>query len=177
MLPALAAYFLLHALLIWGIGRVPWCAAMDPALWISDAWSSHTSQHLLDPYSFSHFQHGVIFFAALSLLRVQPRYSIWIALLIESAWELLENSPLIIDRYRTATAALDYYGDSVVNSVGDLLSALGGYLAASLLSWRITLLIYAALEIGMLIFIKDSLTLNVIMLIHPLDWIKTWQTS
>ena len=99
----------------------------------------------------------------------------WLAGFCELGWEILENSSFIINRYRTATAALDYLGDSVINSNGDILSCLFGFMLAWKLPWKITLGLYLAMELGMLIFVHDSLSLNIIMLIYPLDFIKQWQ--
>jgi hypothetical protein len=157
------------------MGRLGWCAHGDVAPWISDAWSTHTSQHLFDPYSFSHIQHGIIFFLILTALRVPPRYRIWAALLLESGWEVLENTPLVIERYRAVTASLEYFGDSVANSAGDLLCALAGYLIAARISPKIAVAILLSIEIAMVLSIRDSLSLNILMLLAPLDAIREWQ--
>lgn len=166
---------LAHALVLSRMGRRFWCACGELALWKGEAWSSHTSQHLLDPYSFSHIQHGILFFFVFYLLKVQPRIGFWGACLTEIAWEILENSAFIINRYRSATAALDYFGDSIINSEGDILCCLFGFVLALRLPWRVTLGLFLAMEFGMLIFVRDSLSLNVLMLITPIEAIRQWQ--
>ena len=163
------------SIVLWYMGRVPWCACKTLVLWKGEAWSSHTSQHFLDPYSFSHVQHGIIFFFVLYLVKAHSRYQFWVAALLEIGWEILENSSFIINRYRSVTASLDYFGDSIANSVGDVLSCLLGFYIASKIPWRITVGLYIFVEILMLLTIRDCLTLNVLMLIWPIDAIKAWQ--
>jgi hypothetical protein len=175
-------------------GRVWFCKCMEPRLWISEPNSPHTSQHLLDPYSLSHLQHGLLFYLALILIlpdrasdkddadgqRRSLRRRIvrfWIAVLVECAWEVFENSAFVINRYREATAALGYTGDSVWNSLGDVMSCVVGYLIAMSLGWRRTLVLFAVIEVAMILWIRDSLLLNVLMLIQPIEAIKTWQTA
>lgn len=148
-------------------------------LWEGDIWSNGCSQRVADAYAFSHIAHGLIFFAFLWLIarRLPIRTRFLIAVLIEAGWELLENSPIIINRYREATAAVGYAGDSILNSASDLLMMSIGFLIA----WRapvwvsITLLI--VMEVGCALWIRDNLTLNVIMLIHPIDAIREWQMA
>ena len=148
-------------------------------LWHGAVISGENSQHLTDWYTFSHVLHGILFYALLTFLF--PRWPLGVRLLaalaIESGWELFENTDLIINRYREQALAQGYFGDSVVNSLGDMLAALGGFLAA----WRLpvigTIILAVALEAGMLYFIRDSLLLNTIQLIHPLDAIAAWQAG
>lgn len=154
--------------------RILWCSCGTVMFWVNDSASSHTSQHLFDPYSFSHFQHGLLFFGVLYLLKY-PRLE-W-ALIIETIWEIAENTPWVIARYRAETVSLNYTGDSVVNSLGDLLSCLVGFWIASKLSWRASLILYAVIEGGMLLLIRDSLILNVVMLVWPLESIRIWQAG
>jgi hypothetical protein len=154
------------------MGRPWWCDCQATALWIADTLSHHTSQHLVDPYSFSHFQHGLVFFLLCALIK---RYSLWIPLIMEACWELLENSNFIIKRYRASTIALDYFGDSVINSLGDLASCYIGFLIACKLSVRQIILLYIAIEIFMITLYRDSLILHVIMLLYPVQVIKNWQ--
>lgn len=147
--------------------------------WEGDIWSSENSQRLADPYSFSHIGHGIIFFAVLSWLagKTPVRRRFLMAALVESAWELLENSPIIINRYREATIALGYAGDSVLNSVSDLmLMSLGFLLAYRFKPW-ISVATFIAMEVGCALWVRDNLTLNVIMLIHPFEAIKHWQMA
>jgi hypothetical protein len=165
----------LQVVILAALGRIPWCICHGFELWKGEAWSSHTSQHLFDPYSFSHVQHGLLFFLVLWLLKVAPARGIWIALFVELGWEVLENTSLIIDRYRAATASLDYFGDSIGNSVGDLISCLAGFLVAARYSWKWSLALYIGIEIVMLLAIRDCLTLNVLMLLYPIEPIKQWQ--
>jgi hypothetical protein len=162
-------------------GRIWWCKWDAPyLLWSSDAWSKHSSQHLFDPYSFTHVLHGLLFYAALFLIfrgRLPLAWILFFAVLVEAGWEVLENSKAVIERYRTATFSLDYFGDSIVNSVGDILScAAGFFIAHKLIFWR-SLFLFALIEIVLILTIRDSLLINIIMLIHPIEAIKAWQTG
>ena len=147
--------------------------------WDGDIWSHENSQRVADAYSFSHVTHGMLFFALLLLAaRRMPlcdRFTI--ALLLEAAWEVLENSPLIIDRYRAATIAIGYVGDSVLNSCSDIaMMALGFLLAHRMRVWASVAAIVAR-EVGCLLWVRDNLTLNIIMLIHPIEAIRAWQAA
>jgi Protein of unknown function (DUF2585) len=157
-------------------GRLWRCACGTVLLWSGDAWSANASQHLFDPYSATHLLHGFVLAALLAwtLPRLPPAWTLAVALALEAAWEVLENSALVIDRYR-ATAALGYTGDTIINSLGDLLACGLGVVLARWLGWRRGLLVFAAVELVLLASIKDSLLLNVAMLIHPFPSIKTWQ--
>jgi Protein of unknown function (DUF2585) len=148
------------------------------ALW-SAAWTSSTSQNLFDPYSLSHVLHGVIFFWLLRPLagRVSLSWRLVAALALEIGWELLENSPGIIARYRQDTAAFDYTGDSIINSLGDVASAMAGFMIASRFSWKVSIALFVALELWMLWLARDNLTLNILMLLHPMEAIKEWQLA
>lgn len=142
-------------------------------------WTQDTSQWMADPYSFSHVLHGIIFFWALLLFRKKLSIGVrfLVALLIEVGWEILENTPLIINRYRAATASLDYYGDSILNSFFDVVFCILGFWLAAKLPWKIMLVIVIAIELAMLATIRDNLTLNVLMLLWPIEAIKTWQSA
>ncbi len=146
-------------------------------LWCGDIWSAQCSQRLADAYSFSHIAHGILFFGFFWLVaRGRPAWQRYLgALALEAAWELLENSPLIINRYREATMALGYAGDSIVNSLSDILMMSLGFLLAATVRPGISVAVLLAMEIGCALWIRDNLTLNVIMLIHPFDAIKHWQ--
>lgn len=161
----------------WFMGRTLFGPSGELGLWEGDIWSSECSQRLADAYSFSHINHGIIFFAILWLiarkLSVSVRYLI--ALVIEAGWEVLENLPVIIDRYREATIALGYSGDSIVNSLSDVVMMSVGFFLAWRLPWWGSLLLLSAIEIGCVIWVRDNLTLNILMLIHPVDTIKEWQ--
>lgn len=160
-------------------GRI-WIAESGKMLiWTSDASGPDCSQHLLDPYSFSHFLHGIIFFFLLHLLfkkfSLQSRFVA--SVLMEGCWEMLENSAIIINRYRDATAALGYNGDSIFNSYGDLLACSLGFVVARYIGWKWSIALFVAIELFCLWWIKDNLTLNVIMLIYPIEGIKEWQLA
>jgi len=156
------------------LSRDLFCHCEEFLFWVSDPNSSHTSQHLFDPYSFSHFQHGLIFFFLLYWMKI-PRIE-W-AVLIESLWEFAENTPMVINRYRTATIALGYTGDSITNSMFDVFCCACGFYVARRIPWKYTLAIYLFIEVFMLFVYRDSLILNVIMLLFPLDIIKEWQQA
>lgn len=158
-------------------GRIWWCNLGDYAPWSSDAWGSHNSQHLFDPYSFTHILHGILYFWVISLIfRKMP--FVWqfvLAIFVESAWEVLENTNAVVEHYRAATLALNYYGDSIFNSFGDVVSAaIGFWLAYKLRFWR-SLALFVLTEIVLLLWIRDSLLVNIILLIYPIEAIKTWQ--
>jgi hypothetical protein len=158
-------------------GRPCWCKS-GLAFW-SAAWTNCTSQNLLDPYSLSHVLHGVILFWFLQPFssRMTLPWRLVAAVGIEIGWELLENSPWIIERYRQDTAALDYTGDSTLNAIGDLLSAAVGFVLASRYSWRASVAIFVVFELWMLWLARDNLSLNVLMLFYPIDAIKEWQLA
>ncbi|MBI2824815.1 MAG: DUF2585 family protein [Planctomycetia bacterium] len=141
------------------------------------AWTHDTSQWMVDPYTFSHVLHGIFFYWLLlplsRSLGVRARFLT--ASLIEASWEILENSPFIIDRYRTATASLDYYGDSILNSTFDLTAAMVGFWLAWRCGWKWMLLFVVAVELLSLYFVRDNLTLNILMLFYPFEAIKQWQ--
>jgi len=165
-------------------GRPWWCECGSLVPWSTDINGSHNSQHFIDPYSVSHFEHGLFFFAGLLLLPALPlAWRFVCALALECAWELIENSSFIIDRYRAATVSVDYYGDSVLNSLSDVVFAGLGFLAAwqivkhAKLGWRAWVLLIAICEIGMILTVRDSLFINVVMLIHPIDAIRAWQAG
>lgn len=158
-------------------GRLWWCACGYFWLWSGDAWSADNSQHLFDPYTFTHVLHGIVLYWLLAwgLPRVSPPWRLWLAVSMEALWEVFENSTFIIERYRTATISLGYQGDTIVNSLGDILVCGIGYVLARRLGFRNSLALFVAIEVVLLIWIRDSLLLNIVMLIHPIDAIKAWQ--
>jgi hypothetical protein len=161
----------------WWMGRSLFGPDGRPGLWEGNIWSSECSQRLADAYSFSHIGHGLVFYGLFWLLarRVPVRFRYLMAVIVEAGWEILENSPIIINRYREATMALGYAGDSIINSVSDLVMMTLGYLLAWRLPVWVSVALFLAMEIGCALWVRDNLTLNVIMLVHPLDAIKAWQ--
>jgi hypothetical protein len=148
-------------------------------LWDGNIWSSENSQRFADPYSFSHLVHGMLFYGLLWLVarKLPVRYRLLMALAMEAGWELLENSPLIINRYREATIALGYVGDSVLNSLSDILMMTLGFLFASRMRLWVTVAAIVVMEVGCALWVRDNLTLNIIMLVHPVEAIRTWQLA
>src|SRR5215211_9341533 len=159
-------------------GRSFFCTTCGQfAVWISDTCSSSTSQQLFDPYSFTHVLHGFLFFWLIALLfrRLTPAWQFWLALFLESAWEVFENTSFVINKYRTETAALGYQGDTIVNSLGDLACALAGFLVARQLGVRRSVIVFALVELVLILWIHDSLLLQIVMLVQPVEAIKLWQ--
>ena len=178
-LPALAmlAVFAVVAMVELGMGREPMCTCGTIKLWHGVVKSSENSQHISDWYTWTHVLHGILFYAALTILapRTPVAVRMLLALVVEGSWEVVENTPFIIDRYRAATISLDYYGDSVVNSLSDIVAMLLGFWVARRAPVWTSMAAVVAVEAVLAVVIRDNLTLNIIMLIHPFDVIRTWQ--
>jgi Protein of unknown function (DUF2585) len=176
---ACLAVFAVLAFVLHLMGRIPICACGHIKLWHGVVQSSENSQHLTDWYTPSHIIHGFLFYGALTWLMPQAPFmtKLLLALGVEAAWEVAENSPWIINRYRTGTAALDYFGDSILNSLSDTAAMALGFFLASRLRVAATIALALGFEVFTGFMIRDNLLLNVIMLTYPLDAIKAWQTG
>ncbi len=177
----LVAIFVAAALLLRLQGRLWICACGHVQLWSGNICSSDNSQHLFDPFSFTHVLHGFLFFWLVALLvkfvmkSLRPAWQLVLAVSIEAVWEVFENTEFIIDRYRSETAALGYNGDTVINSSGDILCCLVGFVVARRLGWQRGLILFVVVELILIFWIKDSLLLEILMLIRPIDAVRAWQ--
>lgn len=158
-------------------GRRLWCPAGDLWPWSWDIWSQHNSQHIIDPYSLTHILHGVLEFWLLSLLfpRLKLTWRFFLAVVIESSWEIAENSSYVINRYREETISLAYFGDSIINSLSDIVFCATGFAIAYKLRFWKSLVLFIATEVILIFWIHDSLIINIIMLLFPNETIKNWQ--
>ncbi|HEX9856778.1 MAG TPA: DUF2585 domain-containing protein [Paracoccaceae bacterium] len=172
-----AAVILAAAVWLLWIGREPICKCGFVRLWYGQTMTSENSQHIADWYTPSHVLHGLLFYAALWLVarRLAFGWRLALATLVESAWEIVENSDAIIERYRSVTISLDYYGDSVLNSVADILAMVLGFFLARLIPVWASVALVIGFEALTIFLIRDGLALNILMLLYPLDAVKVWQ--
>ena len=181
---AIALWLTIGAVLL-AMGRVPICSCGTVKLWWGTVQSAENSQHIADWYSFSHVIHGLLFYFFAHLLWRRwklfggkpANWALPIAVAFEGLWELLENSPLIIDRYRAVTVSFGYEGDAVINSLADVGFMALGFWIASRLPWKASLAMGIAFELFTLYMIRDNLTLNVLMLVWPLEAVRAWQAG
>jgi hypothetical protein len=158
-------------------GRLWLCACGYIRVWSGQVCSANNSQQFLDPYSFTHLLHGFLFFWLVAWLcsRLGGGWQLALAVALEACWEIFENTNFIIDRYRSETAALGYNGDTVFNSCGDILCCLTGFIVARRLGLRRSLIVFALLEVVLIVWIRDSLLLEIVMLVVPIDALRAWQ--
>ncbi len=162
-------------------GRLAICACGYVKFWHGLVVSSGNSQHLFDWYAFSHVLHGLGWYLLLWLIDRKKKLSMGtkflIAIGLAAGWEVLENSTFIINRYRNATISLDYFGDSIINAIGDVIAMMVGFAFAwKMKPWH-SVALFVGIEVMLLIAIRDSLIINIIMLIHPIEALKVWQVG
>jgi hypothetical protein len=173
----IVASFAAAALFLHLEGRLWICACGRIQVWASQVCSSNNSQHFLDPYSFTHVLHGFLFFWLITWLfrRLSANWQLTLAVAVEACWELFENTNFVIERYRSQTAALGYNGDTIVNSFGDIFCCLVGFVIARRLGLRGSIVVFLLLETVLIFWIRDSLLLEIVTLVIPIDAVRAWQ--
>jgi len=169
----------LQAAILFAMGRLPICACGTIKLWQGTVNSSENSQHIFDWYTPSHVVHGILFYFALWLIfpKTPVLMRFVIAVGIEAAWEIIENTPFVIERYRSGTISLSYRGDSIVNSVSDTFAMAFGFLLATRLPVLVSICLIVVLEVTVAYFVRENLALNILMLLYPLDSVREWQAA
>jgi hypothetical protein len=174
---AIGALFGLATIALRLEGRRWWCRCGRLTPWTGDIWSAHNSQHLLDPYSFTHVEHGLIFWAIMRPLArwIRPGHRLILAMAVETLWEIVENTQPVINNYRKAALARGYEGDSIANSLGDIAACGLGLLLARRLSARWSVVLVVTMEVVLLAVYRDNLLLNITMQFVPIKSIEAWQ--
>ncbi len=175
----IALLFATQGAVLYFLGQPLICACGYITLYVSEIWSSQMSQQLFDWYTFSHIIHGFIFYVILWWIfpRMPFLWRLAIAIGLEAAWEIAENTPWVIEAYRQQALAKGYVGDSIINSLMDTVAMVAGFLLARKLPWKLILILAIAMEIGVAYFIRDNLTLNILGFIHTFDFINEWQSG
>ncbi|MFC6490481.1 DUF2585 family protein [Nitratireductor sp. GCM10026969] len=176
---AAAGIIAVQAIVLHLLGQPAICDCGYIAWWYPDSSGPQTSQHIADWYSFSHLLHGLIFYFLFWLLAPRASFGtrLILAVALEAGWEIAENTPMVIDRYRQTALAQGYFGDSIVNSLSDTLAAVIGFFLARAWPVWMSVLVVVAVELVLAYAIRDNLTLNILQLIHPVDAVSRWQTG